>query len=196
VFTQLLDAVGALGKVDRRLIVGIAGPPGAGKTTLAEELAGALGGAPVVPMDGFHLSNGQLRRLGLAQVKGAPETFDVAGYVALLRRIRESGELVYAPSFDHVMNEPIAGSIPVYAEAAVVVTEGNYLLAWPQARRLLDLAVHLDTDATARVAGLIERQRAKGLDAASARDWVLRSDEANARLVQRFADLADLRLTR
>lgn len=196
VFTELLEAVKALGKVDRRLIVGIAGPPGAGKTTLAWELAEALGGAPVVPMDGFHLANGQLRRLGLENVKGAPETFDSAGYVALLRRIRETGELVYAPSFDHVMNEPIAGSIPVYAEAPVVVTEGNYLLVWPQARQQLDLAVQLDTDPTARVAGLIERQRAKGLDEAAARDWVLRSDEANARLVQRFAHLGDLRLTR
>jgi pantothenate kinase len=117
--------------------------------------------------------------------------------VALLRRIKERpAETVYAPSFDHVMNEPIAGSIPVFEETPVVVSEGNYLLVWPAARELFDLTVHIDCDGQARVAGLIARQRAKGLSQEAAVEWVMRSDEANARLVSEFAHLATLHLRR
>lgn len=194
---SLLDEIARLREPGRRLLIGIAGPPGAGKSTLAEGLVSRLGEAVAVPMDGFHLSNRELRRLGLAQVKGAPQTFDSAGYVALLRRIKEQPpEIVYAPSFDHVMNEPIAGSIPVLPRTPVVVTEGNYLLVWPQVRELFDLTVHIDTDPDDRVAGLIARQLAKGLSQAAAVEWVMRSDEANARLVGEFAHLATLHLRR
>ncbi len=180
-----------------RLLVGITGAPGAGKSTLAQRICAETAGACAVPMDGFHLSNDVLRSLGFARVKGAPQTFDEAGYVALLRRLRErDDDVVYAPSFDHVMNEPIAGSIPVPRACELVITEGNYLLVWPRARALLDLTVHIDADPDLRVAGLIERQLAKGLDESAAREWVLRSDEANARLVQEHAHLADLRVLR
>jgi pantothenate kinase len=189
-----------------RLIVGIAGPPGAGKTTLAHDLCAALpaGGhsAAVVPMDGFHLANVELRRLGRADRKGAPDTFDADGYVALLRRLRARSEaVVYAPSFDHVMDEPIAGSIPVPCDVQVIITEGNYLLldgaAWSAVRGLLDLAVYVDVaSAGERVAGLIERQVAKGLDPQAAADWVHRSDEANARLIATTRSRADIVVTR
>ena len=196
-FTVVLDEIARMREPGRRLLIGIAGPPGAGKSTLAETIVSGLGEAVAVPMDGFHLANRELRRLGLAHIKGAPETFDSAGYVALLRRIKEwpSG-IVYAPSFDHVMNEPIAGSIPVPAETPIVVTEGNYLLVWPEARELFDLTVHIDCDPPMRVAGLIERQRAKGLSEEEAVEWVMRSDEANARVVGDFAHLANLHLRR
>jgi pantothenate kinase len=181
----------------RRLLIGIAGPPGAGKSTLADGIVASLGEAVAVPMDGFHLSNQELHRLGLSHVKGAPQTFDAAGYVALLRRIKQRPPgIVYAPSFDHVMNEPVAGSIPVFEQTAVVVTEGNYLLVWPQARELFDLTVHIDCDPRVRVAGLIARQRDKGLSEEAAVEWVMRSDEANARLVSEFAHLATLQLRR
>lgn len=197
VLNQVLTAISDRLTPGERLIVGIAGAPGAGKSTLATQLADALGDAAVVPMDGFHLCNAELTRLGLADIKGAPQTFDAAGYVALLRRLRaREDEIVYAPSFDHVMNEPIAGSIPVYRETPVVITEGNYLLVWGEVRKLLDLTVYIDLDAEVRIAGLIERQRAKGLNESAAREWVYRSDEANARLVARHAKQAHLRVQR
>lgn len=184
-----------------RLVVGIAGSPGAGKSTLALALAAELEHAVMVPMDGFHLANVELRRLGRADRKGAPDTFDAAGYAALLRRLRETtGETVYAPTFDHILNEPVAGAIPVPGDTEVIVTEGNYLLLdtppWDRVRPLLDLAVYLSTDDGPRVDGLLARQRAKGLDADAAHDWVYRSDEANARVVVATAGRADLHLHR
>ena len=94
------------------------------------------------------------------------------------------------------MNEPIAGSIPIPPSTSIVITEGNYLLYWDSVRKLLDLTIYLDAPADERLAGLIERQRTKGLDADAALDWVLRSDEANARLVRDGAKLADLHLSR
>jgi len=195
--STLVDAVRSRLVPGSRLLVGISGSPGAGKSTLAGRLASAFPGAVVVPMDGFHLANAELDRLGYTDRKGAPSTFDVAGYAALLRRIRSrEDEVVYAPSFDHVQNEPIAGSIPVPASAPLVVTEGNYLLYWDSVRSLLDLTVHVSADREERIAGLIARQIAKGLSPEAAREWVMRSDEANARLVEASAHLADLRLSR
>jgi pantothenate kinase len=196
-FTQLLDAVRSRLVAGQRLFVGIAGPPGAGKSTLALEVAAALDHAVMVPMDGYHLANAELVRLGRAGRKGAPDTFDSAGYVALLRRLRDCpNETVYAPTFDHVMNEPIAGSIPVPPDTQVIVTEGNYLLHWPDARAALDLTAYVDADPSVRVAGLIARQMGKGLSPAAAHDWVMRSDEANARLIAENAHLANLQLYR
>jgi pantothenate kinase len=197
VFSTVVDAINARQTPGRRLIVGIAGPPGAGKSTLAARLTEVFADGVVVPMDGFHLANIELARLGHADRKGAPFTFDHDGYAALLQRIRSHPEeIIYAPAFDHVMNEPIAGSIPVHPATSIVITEGNYLLHWEPVRRLLDLSVYLDAPPDERLAGLIERQRSKGLSAEAALDWVLRSDEANARLVQESAGLADLRLSR
>ena len=182
----------------RRRILGLAGAPGAGKSTLAARLVRSLGSAAVlVPMDGFHLANAELERLGRRDRKGAPDTFDALGYVALLERLRQPGrDLVYAPVFDRRLEEAVAGAIPVAADTPLVVTEGNYLLLdeqpWSRLRRLLDEVWFLELDNTLRVERLVRRRVSHGQDATLAREWVLRSDESNARLVAGTRDRADL----
>ena len=114
---------------ERRVILGITGPPGAGKTRLAESIASAFDDAVHIPMDGFHLADAELRRLGRLDRKGAVDTFDAFGYLALLERIRKRpSHTIYSPAFDREIEQPIADSIPVPLETRLVVTEGNYLL--------------------------------------------------------------------
>ncbi|MEU6015645.1 nucleoside/nucleotide kinase family protein [Streptomyces sp. NPDC047515] len=182
-----------------RRILGIAGPPGAGKSTLAARLVEALGGlAVLVPMDGFHLAGAELERLGRAGRKGAPDTFDAAGYTALLRRLRrpEPDTVVYAPAFDRVLEEPIAGAVPVPPDIPLVVTEGNYLLhdegAWASVRGLLDEAWFLELEPALRVRRLVDRHVRFGKPRPRAERWVAESDEPNARLVERGRSRADL----
>jgi pantothenate kinase len=180
-----------------RRILGIAGPPGAGKSTLAVYLAEHVGPrAMVVPMDGYHLADVELRRLGRAEYKGAPDTFDAGGFVALLRRLREpSGEIVYAPGFERVIEQPIAGSIPVFPEINLVITEGNYLLhdegLWRGIRPQLDECWWIDLDGGPRRERLIERHMQFGKNRPAARRWVEGSDEANARTVSGGVARAD-----
>ncbi|WP_351222177.1 nucleoside/nucleotide kinase family protein [Streptomyces sp. NPDC002133] len=187
---QLTDRARHLARPGARRVLGIAGPPGAGKSTLAEELVARLGGlAVLVPMDGFHLAQAELERLGRARRKGAPDTFDAAGYAALLARLRapEAGTTVYAPAFDRGLEQPVAGSIPVAPDLPLVVTEGNYLLhdegPWARIRALLDEAWYLDLDDARRVPRLIDRHVRFGKERPYAERWVRGSDEANARLV-------------
>lgn len=188
-----------------RRVLGVAGPPGAGKSTLAAALVAALGDrAVLVPMDGFHLAQAELVRLGRADRKGAPDTFDAAGFVALLRRLRAPGdrgagvpadEVVYAPTFDRALEEPVAGAIAVPADVPLVVVEGNYLLhddgAWSRVAGLLDETWFVDVDDAVRVERLVARHVAFGRTPDAARAWVLRSDEANARLVSAGRGRAD-----
>ncbi len=184
-----------------RRVLGIAGAPGSGKSTLAAQLVAALAPAAVlVPMDGFHLAGRELQRLGRSERKGAPDTFDVAGYVALLHRVREPGpDPIYAPAFDRALEEALAGAICVDPTTPLVVTEGNYLLLnqgpWSAVRGLLDEAWFLDVDDALRVERLVARhvQHGKAHDAAQL--WVARSDAANARLVQETRGSADLVLS-
>lgn len=193
----------------RRRILGIAGPPGAGKSTLAAALVEELAGTAVlVPMDGFHLAGAELERLGRTARKGAPDTFDAAGYAALLRRLREAGsggapayaaaegETVYAPAFDRALEEPIAGAVAVEPTTPLVVTEGNYLLhdegPWAPVRGLLDEVWYLDVDPDVRVRRLVDRHVRFGKPRPYAERWVAGSDEANARLVEAGRDRADL----
>jgi pantothenate kinase len=179
-------------------ILGISGAPGAGKSTFTLALVDALDDAATyLPMDGFHLAQIELRRLGRADRKGAPDTFDAAGFVALLRRIREAtDDIVYAPAFDRALEEPIAGAIPIAREVPLVVTEGNYLLLdsppWDGVRPLLDEAWYVELGAGVRVDRLIDRHVRFGRTPDAAREWVLRSDEANARLIETTRGRADL----
>lgn len=185
----------------RRTLIGIAGSPGAGKTTLARALVAALrdGGthAAHVPMDGFHLADVALERLGRRDRKGAPDTFDPAGYAALLARLA-AGDAVWAPAFERDLEQPIAQSIEVTTDVTVVVSEGNYLLLdrpeWVAARQWFTETWFARVDGALRVRRLIERHVQFGKTPDEARAWVLRTDEVNARLVEASADRADLRV--
>ena len=188
-----------------RLLLGITGPPAAGKSTLATALATALVrsgvSAVAVGMDGFHLANVELDRLGLAGSKGAPQTFDAEGFVHLLRRLRPAdGPVVYAPHFNRQVNESIGSAVPVHPGTSVVVVEGNYLLLdqepWRQVPDLLDLVLYLDAPARTRREALLRRQLGRGLDLRAASAWVDGSDEANARVIAATRDRADLVLRR
>jgi pantothenate kinase len=152
--------------------------------------------AVLVPMDGFHLANAQLRRLGRADRKGAPDTFDAAGYVALLRRIREGQETVHAPEFHREIEESYAGAIAIEPEVPLVITEGNYLLLdtppWSAVRELLDEAWFLAPDDDVRVRRLIARHISHGRKPEEAAEWVHRSDERNAAVVAASRGRADL----
>ena len=181
----------------RRRIIGIAGCPGAGKSTLA---AGLVAQHPdthvLVPMDGFHLADDELRRLGRSDRKGAPDTFDVDGYVALLERLADASDTVYAPRFDRRIEASIADAITIEPHHTTVVTEGNYLLhdagGWERVRPLLDECWYVDCDDAARVERLIARHVGNGRSAADAAEWVRTVDEPNARLVRATMDAADV----
>lgn len=185
----------------RPLLVGVTGAPGAGKSHLAAELVAALEARGVrtalVPMDGFHLANPVLERLGLRDRKGAPETFDVGGFARLLRLLRDPlSRPVYAPDFDRSIDTAVAGALEVAPGTQVVVTEGNYLLldhgGWEAIRPLLDLAAYLDAPDEVRRRRLVERHVAGGRSMEAARAWAEQVDGANARLVDRTRARADL----
>lgn len=198
------DVTARAADVEGRLLVGIVGAPGSGKTSVAKKLVDRLGPdltAVRVPMDGFHLADVALRERGLLDRKGAIETFDAHGYLALLRRIRtETGHDVLAPSFERELEQPLAGAITVAPSHTVVVTEGNYLLdedgPWPLVREELDVVVFVELDQDRRRSRLVDRHVKYGKDRAAAQAWVDDVDEPNARRVSARRAAADLVLLR
>lgn len=199
---DLIKQLHVLATGPRRLL-GVVGPPGAGKSTLAALMAQALGeSAQAVPMDGYHLAQVELERLGRAQRKGAPDTFDAAGYAAMLRRLRQQGadETVYAPDFRREIEEPVAGALPVFAATPLVITEGNYLLldddpAWAPVADLLDEVWYLDVPADLRLERLAARHMQFGRTREQALAWIAQTDEPNARRIEASALRAQRRVT-
>ena len=199
----VLQRAQALLASGQRRILGIAAAPGAGKSTLAEDLLQALGDqAQIVPMDGFHLANSELQRLGRAGRKGAPDTFDAAGYVALLHRIHSQapGETIYAPEYRRELEEGIAGAIAVESSTPLIITEGNYLLledgAWGAVRAVLDEVWFLDLDSSVRQQRLLERHMRFGRSREAALEWIAVTDEPNAQRIERNRNRADWILNR
>ncbi|AUI53167.1 nucleoside/nucleotide kinase family protein [Arthrobacter crystallopoietes] len=192
--------------VPGRIVIGVVGEPGAGKSTLVENLLALLNaGTPDpeqqrfahVPMDGFHLADAELERLGLLHRKGAPETFDVYGYAELLGRIRrDRHNTVYAPGFQRTLEQPLAGFVPVFPAAHTVLTEGNYLLldepGWRQVRNQCTEVWYVEQDDRLRIRQLVERHIAFGKSPAAAEAWVREVDEPNAGLIRASRERADL----
>ena len=178
-----------------RYLFGIVGPPGSGKSTLAARVGTELG-APVVAMDGFHLPNTVLRARGLLQVKGAPETFDAAAFLATVSVIRNAADRVSCPAFDRTIDATVADRVTVGLEDTVVVVEGNYLLLdrapWGALAGIFDAIAYLDVPGDLRRERLIARHVEFGRDRADAVEFVDRSDEANAALVEASRTRADL----
>ena len=182
----------------RRFIVAIAGPPGAGKSTVAEELLGLLpeGSAAVVPMDGFHYDDAILTAKGLRQRKGAPETFDVDGYEALLKRLRAADADVAIPVFDRSIELSRAAAAIVPHDVKFILTEGNYLLLdeepWSRLAGLLDYTIFLDVPRDELERRLIQRWLDHGRTPEDGRNWVNSNDLPNVDRVLAHRRPADL----
>jgi pantothenate kinase len=181
-----------------RLVVGIAGAPGSGKSTLAAQIVDAVDDAVLLPMDGFHLPQAELVRLGRRDRMGAPDTFDVDAFVATLAAVRFSGDSVFAPAFDREMEEPVPSAVEISPEKRTVVVEGNYLLhdsgGWERVAPLLNVTLFVELDPEIRIARLIERHVHFGKSPDAAEAWARGPDETNARLIEATADRADYRI--
>ncbi|MCU1633338.1 MAG: nucleoside/nucleotide kinase family protein [Micrococcaceae bacterium] len=203
---ELLQRIAQLKTQADSVIIGVVGAPGAGKTTLVEQLMTLLNAGQEspelqrhahVPMDGYHLADVELTRLGRLDRKGAPDTFDAYGYAALLKRLRERhDDVVYAPGFERTLEQPIAGAIPVFPAATTILTEGNYLLldtpGWHEVREQCTEIWYCEQDDDVRIQRLIDRHVRFGKSPAAAADWVTQVDEPNAHLIRSTRDQADL----
>lgn len=196
-FDDLITSARTLITPGRRRILGITGAPGSGKSTLAEIIVTALGDqAVLVGLDGFHLANSELHRLGRHARKGAADTFDAAGYVNLLRRLRaREDEIVYTSVFDRSLEESIACAVPVPRDVPLIVTEGNYLLVegsdWGPVQTLLDECWYVDPGDGVRLDRLVARHMLFGRSAEESFERSHGSDQRNAELIEETRSKAD-----
>ena len=180
-----------------RRIIAIAGAPGSGKSTLAQQLGAAIDGACVVPMDGFHRDNDDLQKHGLLHIKGAPQTFDAIGFVALIQGLRNT-EMLTFPTFDRDADQTVPNGGQVSATDTTVIVEGNYLLLntapWNALADIWDFTILLDVPMPVLRERLVARWKEHGHDEAGALARAGENDLPNARLVATQSQVADLRL--
>lgn len=198
---ELVERARTLALSGPRQVLGIAGPPGSGKSTLTRKLVHRLGPelAATAPMDGFHLANSVLGQLKRHDRKGAPDTFDAAGFVALLRRVRDQrpgDDIIYAPTFRRDLDESVGSALPIRADVPLVVTEGNYLLvpdgAWGQVAGLLDQCWFVELPERIRLGRLTARHRKYGSSPDQARARASGNDQRNAEVIEQTRGRADL----
>ena len=184
---ELLSIIEKSADGKNRFLVAIAGPPGSGKSTIAEILEKRLGtSAAVLPMDGFHLENDRLTEMGLLHRKGAPETFDAEGFVELVASLRDH-ETVHFPTFDRATDRTVPKSGCIEAMTKIILVEGNYLLLdrppWSELPQLFDLSVCLVVDRDELKSRLIQRWIDHGLSKRSAHERAEANDMINADLI-------------
>ena len=183
-----------------RYMVGIAGAPGSGKSTLSAQLRDSLiaagESAIVVPMDGFHFDDAVLNARGHRARKGAPYTYDVAGFEVLLKRIKAKEPDIAIPVFDRSMELSRAAADVISADAKFILVEGNYLLLnsapWNRLKPLFDFTLFVDEPEIELVRRLMQRWHEHGFDEAYAKNWIASNDLLNIRTIQADSAKADL----
>ena len=169
------------------LTVAIAGAPGSGKSTLAADVASKLGDiCCIIPMDGFHLDNATLTAHGLLSVKGAPETFDLAGFSHLIEALK-NGSTKQFPTFDRDQDSVIDNGGTVPDTVSILLFEGNYLLfdepGWVDLADKWDASIWLDVSEAVLEKRLIQRWLDQGMSPEAAKARAQMNDLANARQV-------------
>ena len=199
---QIADAVQDVPSQGTRFLVAVAGPPASGKSTIAERLVQELTvrGRPagLLGMDGFHIDNTILTERRLLARKGAPETFDLAGFKSILHRLSQEDEVI-APTFDRARDASIGSSSVISPDMGIVVVEGNYLLldapGWRDLHGVWDYRVKLDVPAEVTEQRLLKRWSDHGYSSQDAQTKIAGNDMPNTRRVSQECLPADLTIS-